>query len=85
MRGRPKLLDVVEVAAVDDREDAEQTLEDRHSRLLEVLRVRGVWKQNKKGVPSRAFWGHRGGGGGIQPRGRNRCCSPAACALDVTQ
>lgn len=41
---RAELLDVVEVAAVDDGEDSEQALEDRHRRLLEVLGVGGVWQ-----------------------------------------
>lgn len=42
MRRRPKLLDVVEMAAVDDGEHSEQALEDRHRRLLEVFRVSRV-------------------------------------------
>ena len=44
MRRRAELLDVVEVAAVDDGEHSEQPLEDGHRGLLEVLRVSGVWE-----------------------------------------
>lgn len=42
MRRRTQLLDVVEVAAVDDGENSEQALEDGHGGLLEVLRIGGV-------------------------------------------
>ena len=47
MRRRAELLDVVEVAAVNDSENSEQPLEDGHGRLLEVLRVSGVFRQQK--------------------------------------
>ena len=44
---RAKLLDVVEMAAVDDREHSEQPLEDGHRCLLEVFRIRRIC-HNKK-------------------------------------
>lgn len=44
---RAKLLDVVEVAAVNDREHSEQPLEDRHRRFLKVLRIRRICHDNK--------------------------------------
>lgn len=48
MRRRPELLDVIEVAAVDDGEHSEQALEDSHRRLLEVLRVSRVCRRIKQ-------------------------------------
>lgn len=42
MGRRAELLNVVEVAAIDDSEHSKQSLEDSHGGLFEILRVRCV-------------------------------------------
>lgn len=62
MGRRAELLDVFEVAAVDDGEHSEQSLEDRHRGFLEVFRVRRVYCLRKAMATRRGR-----GGGGVLP------------------
>lgn len=61
MGRRAELLDVFEVAAVDDGEHSEQSLEDCHRGFLEVFRVRGVYCLRN------TMDARRGRGGGVIP------------------